>query len=91
MGIGVGRRLPHRSAPKKLFISRQQPIRGSLRRLEERARKAEVSARLVTVHPNPGPVGRDKSAEAKEVRRQRRYARRKDKLFGSRRCVTAKL
>ena len=67
MGNGVGGRLPNPSAPKKQFIFRQKPISGFFT-LGERARATEVALGLVTVHPNPGPGGRQMSAEGKARR-----------------------
>ena len=42
-----------------------------------RRRSCKISARLRTIHPNPGP--RDKTEEGKKARRERRYKRRSEK------------
>ena len=44
-----------------------------------RALENFVKAKLVTIHPNPGPHSRDKTEEGKERRRERRYEKRKEK------------
>ena len=64
-------RLPNLSAPKTYSI-RQMPVRGKLQKLGLRATKAWISAQLVTIHPNPGPGGRDKSEVGLARRRERR-------------------
>ena len=78
MGNGVGWRWPHHSAPKTQIIFRLEPTLGLLRS-GRRAKKAQVEADLVTIHPNPGPEDRNKTAEGKAARRERRYRRRKEK------------
>ena len=78
MGNGVVRNLPHRAAPKKLSIFRQQPNLGIFR-LGQRARAAVVAFDLVTIHPNPGPTCRDRTEEGRRRKRERRYIRRKEK------------
>ena len=67
MGNVVRGRLPKLFSTKKLIIFRQQPSTGVFK-MGERARKAEVALRLVTVNPNPGPGGRGMSAEGKARR-----------------------
>ena len=76
MGIGVGRDLPHRPAPKTCFISRQKPILG---KLSLEARILFVAMRLRTIHPNLGPKSRDKTERGKARRLEKRYGKRREK------------
>ena len=78
MGKGAGRRLPSLSAPKAISIRPMPVLDGPLVR-GRRAVSAMVSIALRTIHPNPGPFGRDKSEEAKARRRKWRKAKRKEK------------
>ena len=71
--------MPHHPAPKKQFIFRLLPVLSGLLVLGERASGSYMAWRLRTVHPNPGPIGRDKSDAAKAVRRERRKGRRVEK------------
>ena len=41
--------------------------------------RGEIKLKLLTIHPNPGPRGRDKSDEGKKARRERRYKKRIEK------------
>ena len=79
VGNGVGWRLPPHSAPEKLNIFRHLPIRGEIFRLGRRSIIGLLSWKLRTIHPNPGPRGRNKSEEGKEARRERRKKRRQEK------------
>ena len=79
MGNGVGGKRPTLSAPKKHVIFRLQPISLGFFKLGERARAAEVVSRLVTVHPNPGPGGRNVSEEGRKRRMARKMAKRNEK------------
>jgi hypothetical protein len=47
---------------------------------ELRSRSGEIKLRLQTIHPNPGPGGRDKTDEGRRVRRGRRYKKREEKI-----------
>ena len=78
LGNGVGWRLPSHPAPKKRIIFRLLPIRGIFR-IGERGLVGVLSWRLRTIHPNPGPGGRNKSEEGKAARMERRRGRRKRK------------
>ena len=44
-----------------------------------RSRSGEIKIRLQTIHPNPGPGGRDKTDEGRRARRGRRYKKREEK------------
>ena len=70
--------MPHLSAPKKLYIFRQQPTLGSFK-MGERARATEVALQLVTIHPNPGPGGHGRTERAKIRRNLRRKEKREEK------------
>ena len=76
MGNGVGWRLPTHPAPK--IRSRQEPILGLLRMLREHV-EAVVAIRLRSIHPNPGPGGRDKSERGRAERMARKRATRESK------------
>ena len=77
MGNGVVWRWPPHAAPKRLW--RLQPTWVGFLREEERLVAAVVAIRLSTIHPNPGPNGRDKSETGKEARRGRRKEKRKER------------
>ena len=47
--------------------------------LSQRALSAAIEFSLITIHPNPGPGGRDKTEEGKKARNERRYEKRKQK------------
>ena len=72
LGIGVGTEQPTVSPPKT--IARLGPTRSVSRGVpgqdEEKRRASEIRWRLQSIHPNPGP--RDKSDEAKRLRREKR-------------------
>ena len=61
-GNGAGRRLPSLSAPKAHSIRPTPVLDGPLKR-GRRAMSAIVSFALRTIHPNPGPFGRDEEAK----------------------------
>ena len=68
--------MPHRTAPK--ISSRQKPIVGG-ERLGRRQAVALLAIRLRSIHPNPGPDGRDKSVEGLAARRERRRRKRQER------------
>ena len=70
--------MPSLSAPKINFIRHMPVLYGPLVR-GRRAASAMVAIALVTIHPNPGPVARDKSEAGKARRREWRKFMRKEK------------
>ena len=76
-GNGVLRSLATHRAPKISF--RQQPVSVGTGQLGQRARRALAEINLRTIHPNPGPIGRDKREAAKRARMERKRGRRKEK------------
>ena len=44
-----------------------------------RSLSGEIKSKLQTIHPNPGPGGRDKSEAGKKARKERRYTKREEK------------
>ena len=70
--------MPNLPAPKIKF-NRHLPGSGRLLRMGLRPTTALVAIALQTIHPNPGPMGRDKSEGGKAARRERRKEKRKEK------------
>ena len=46
---------------------------------DRRRRVTEISRKLETIHPNPGPGKRNKTEEGKKLRREKKYEKRKEK------------
>ena len=70
LSIKISRRVPTWACISVLYVGSS---------LNVNIISGEIKLRLMTIHPNPGPGGRDKTEAGKKARRERRYQRRIEK------------